>query len=77
MNKALVIALIRFVLTLGLWIGDKRERIALNEISLWSGGPQDAVHDSAYQYLKPIQDLLLTGKNKEAQAKNKNRSVSS
>lgn len=44
-----------------------RERIALNEISLWSGGPQDADNDSAYNYLKPIQDLLLAGKNKEAQ----------
>lgn len=44
-----------------------RERIALNEISLWSGGPQDADNDSAYLYLKPIQELLLAGKNKEAQ----------
>lgn len=44
------------------------ERIALNEISLWSGGPQDADLDSAYLYLKPIQNLLLDGKNKEAQA---------
>lgn len=46
----------------------RRERIALNEISLWSGGPQDADNDNAHSYLKPIQDLLLTGKNKEAQA---------
>ncbi len=45
----------------------KKERIALNEISLWSGGPQDADRDSAWQYLKPIQDFLLRGKNKEAQ----------
>lgn len=45
----------------------KKERIALNEISLWSGGPQDADNDSAHLYLKPIQDLLLAGKNKEAQ----------
>lgn len=45
----------------------KMERIALNEISLWSGGPQDADRDSAWQYLKPIQDLLLAGKNREAQ----------
>ena len=51
-----------------LMYGDtKRERIALNEISLWSGGPQDADKDSAYKYLKPIQDFLLAGKNKEAQ----------
>lgn len=45
-----------------------KERIALNEISLWSGGPQDADNDSAYTYLKPIRDLLLQGKNREAQA---------
>ncbi len=45
----------------------KKERIALNEISLWSGGPQDADNENANQYLKPIQDLLLAGKNKEAQ----------
>lgn len=43
------------------------ERIALNEISLWSGGPQDADNDSAYTYLKPIRELLLAGKNREAQ----------
>ncbi len=45
-----------------------RERIALNEISLWSGGPQNADLDDAHLYLKPIQDLLLNGKNAEAQA---------
>lgn len=44
-----------------------KERIALNEISLWSGGVQDANRDSAYLFLKPIQQLLLDGKNKEAQ----------
>ena len=48
--------------------GDTRkERIALNEISLWSGGPQDADNEKANQYLKPIQDLLLAGRNREAQ----------
>ena len=45
----------------------KRERIALNEISLWSGGRQNADSDSAHFYLKPIQNLLIAGKNKEAQ----------
>jgi len=45
----------------------KKERIALNEISLWSGGPQDADRDSAWRYLKPIQNLLLEGKNQQAQ----------
>ncbi len=46
----------------------RTERIALNEISLWSGGRQDADRDSAFAYLKPIQNLLLSGNNKEAQA---------
>lgn len=45
----------------------KKERIALNEISLWSGGPQDADIENAYQFLKPIQDYLLAGDNKAAQ----------
>lgn len=45
----------------------KKERIALNEISLWSGGPQDADAENAYQYLRPIQDYLLAGNNKAAQ----------
>ncbi len=45
----------------------KKERIALNEISLWSGGPQDADNENAYQFLKPIQDYLLAGDNKAAQ----------
>jgi alpha-L-fucosidase 2 len=45
----------------------KKERIALNEISLWSGGPQDADIENAYQFLKPIQDYLLVGDNKAAQ----------
>ncbi len=46
----------------------RKERIALNEISLWSGGKQDADREDAYQYLKPIQELLLAGRNREAQA---------
>lgn len=45
----------------------KKERIVLNEISLWSGGVQDADRENAHQYLRPIQELLLQGKNKEAQ----------
>lgn len=45
----------------------KKERIALNEISLWRGGPQDADDENAHQYLKPIQDSPLAGNNKAAQ----------
>jgi len=43
------------------------ERIALNEITLWSGGPQDGDRKDAYQYLKTIQGWLLKGENKKAQ----------
>lgn len=45
-----------------------RERLVLNEISMWSGGPQDADRENAHQYLKAIQEHLLAGRNKEAQA---------
>lgn len=43
------------------------EKIVLNEISLWSGGQQDADDEQAHIYLKEIQALLLEGKNLEAQ----------
>ena len=45
-----------------------RERLVLNEISMWSGGPQDADRENAHQYLKTIQEHLKAGRNKEAQA---------
>ncbi|QDH79756.1 glycoside hydrolase family 95 protein [Echinicola soli] len=44
-----------------------RERIVLNEKSLWSGGVQDADRDNAHAHLDEIQRLLLQGKNKEAE----------
>src|ERR1700704_1157027 len=44
-----------------------QERIVLNEISMWSGGIENPNRQDAYQYLKPIQALLLEGKNREAQ----------
>ncbi|HTJ13532.1 MAG TPA: glycoside hydrolase family 95 protein [Dinghuibacter sp.] len=44
-----------------------RERIALNEISLWSGGVQDGNRKDAYQYLDTIRALLLKGNNIAAQ----------
>lgn len=47
--------------------GTDSERIALSEITLWSGGPQDGDREDAYQYLKPIQEHLLKGENKAAQ----------
>lgn len=44
-----------------------RERIVLNEISMWSGGVQDANDPNAIKYLPQIRQLLLEGKNVEAQ----------
>ena len=44
-----------------------KDRIVLNEKSLWSGGVHDADREDAHLYLKEIQDLLLEGDNKAAQ----------
>lgn len=49
------------------WGGVDRERIVLNEISLWSGNVQDADNPEAYKYLGEIRRLLFEKKNKEAQ----------
>src|ERR1035437_1241894 len=49
------------------WGGVTRERVVLNEITLWSGQKQDADNPEAYQYLGNIRSLLFEGKNKEAQ----------
>jgi alpha-L-fucosidase 2 len=43
------------------------ENIVLNEISLWSGGPQDANNYGAYKRLPEVRRLILEGKNDEAQ----------
>lgn len=47
--------------------GVNTDRIVLNEISMWSGGIEDPNRKDAHQYLPAIQQLLLQGKNKEAQ----------
>lgn len=44
-----------------------KDKIVLNEISLWSGGVQDADNDTAYRILPRIQENLQQGRNKEAQ----------
>jgi alpha-L-fucosidase 2 len=49
------------------WGGVERERVVLNEISLWSGNKQDADNPDAYKYLGEIRRLLFEKKNKEAQ----------
>jgi len=48
--------------------GVTNENITLNDITLWSGSPQDANNYDAYKYLPQIRGLLAQGKNDEAQA---------
>ncbi len=48
--------------------GVENERIVLNDITLWSGSPQDANNYDANKYLPQIRELLAHGKNDEAQA---------
>src|SRR5262245_2291858 len=47
--------------------GTDRERIQLNEESLWSGSPQDADNPAGREALPRIRELLLAGKYVEAQ----------
>jgi alpha-L-fucosidase 2 len=47
--------------------GIYKEKMVLNDITLWSGGVQDADLPGAYQYLPQIRNLLFEGKNIEAQ----------
>jgi alpha-L-fucosidase 2 len=49
------------------WGGVKRERIDLNEDTLWSGEPYDNINTNGLKSLPEIRRMLLTGKNKEAQ----------
>jgi alpha-L-fucosidase 2 len=47
--------------------GTAEDRIILNEISLWSGAPQDANRPEAYTVFPQIQELLRKGENAAAQ----------
>lgn len=47
--------------------GIDKERIVLNDITLWSGSEANYDNPEAASYLPIIQQLLLDGKNKEAQ----------
>lgn len=47
--------------------GVGKERIVLNDITLWSGSPQDANNYHAHKSLPQIRQLLLEGRNDEAQ----------
>jgi len=44
------------------------ENVVLNDITLWSGSPQDANDYDAYKHLPEIRALLSEGKNDEAQS---------
>lgn len=48
--------------------GVNKERLQLNEKSLWSGSPDDNDNPNASQYLVSIRQLLFEGKYKEATA---------
>ena len=47
--------------------GLNQEKIVLNDITLWSGAPQDANNYAANKSLPQIRKLILEGKNDEAQ----------
>jgi alpha-L-fucosidase 2 len=47
--------------------GVNNEQVVLNDITLWSGAPQDANNYEAYKNLPEIRRLILAGKNDEAQ----------
>ncbi|WP_243403229.1 glycoside hydrolase family 95 protein [Sphingobacterium haloxyli] len=44
------------------------ESIVLNEISMWSGSPEDPNNNDAYKSVDAIQKLLFAGKNGQAEA---------
>jgi alpha-L-fucosidase 2 len=48
--------------------GVKEEKVVLNDITLWTGAPQDANNYDAYKSLPRIRQYLLEGKNDSAQA---------
>ncbi|MBP5612207.1 MAG: glycoside hydrolase family 95 protein, partial [Bacteroidales bacterium] len=48
--------------------GVASETLVLNEISLWSGGPQDADREGAAAWLPQIRELIFAGRNDEAEA---------
>ena len=47
--------------------GIETDHIVLNDITMWSGSEQDALNTDAINYLPEIRQLLLEGKNTEAQ----------
>lgn len=48
--------------------GIEKEKVVLNDVTLWSGAPQDANNYEAYKQLPKIRQLLKEGRNDEVQA---------
>ncbi|OXM87987.1 glycoside hydrolase family 95 protein [Paenibacillus rigui] len=47
--------------------GVQRERIVLNEDTLWSGEPRDTIRYDAVRHLNPVRQLIFDGKHAEAE----------
>lgn len=47
--------------------GVEKERVVLNESTMWSGSPQDADKEDAFKVLPEIRRLLIAGENRKAQ----------
>lgn len=50
-----------------LYGGSNRERILLNEDSVWYGGPQDRINQDCKENLKKIRELIFAGNIREAE----------
>jgi alpha-L-fucosidase 2 len=48
--------------------GTASERLALNEQSIWTGGPYDAARSGGPEVLPEIRRLVFAGKHREAEA---------
>ena len=48
--------------------GVEQDRIQFNEETIWTGGPRDYNKKGAWKYLDTIRQLLINGKQKEAEA---------
>lgn len=47
--------------------GDRKEVVALNEDTLWSGYPRDTQNYDALRYLERVREMIFSGKYKEAE----------
>lgn len=47
--------------------GKTSEKLMFNDTNLWSGYPKNQDNPESYEYLDEVRDLIMTGRNKEAQ----------